>query len=350
MYDSMELPDPNTIQAEAADWIARLDHGGLTEEECLALREWISRSPEHYALIYRFAGIWSGLDGLEDVLEEVETPVSDGRLHGQRAWVTPLRAALLSVLIISVIAGIFLTGSDSFRPAVVEMPSKQAAYETGIGEQQTVTFQDGSQTRLNTDTRIVIDFNDRYRKVHLVQGEALFEIVSDKSRPFLVYAGANVIYTLGTAFSVKLLEDQVEVTIREGRIQIRPLPDNAQKHPDRYPANHSTILKAGQAVVINEKVRHLKDIEAAEIDRKLAWSKGLIIFSGEPLSHVVEEISRYTTVKFIITDPELSRLRIGGRFKIGETAALLEILESVFGVDISRAGNNLVYLSPGGRK
>ena len=350
MKVSKESPDPTTIEAEAADWIARLDHGGLSQGECLALREWIGRSPEHYAMIYRFAGIWSGLDGLKDILEEVKAPASVRRLHSEQAWMIPLRAGLFTVFMISVIAGIFFTNSKHFRSSVVEVPSKQASYTTGIGEQQTVIFQDGSRTQLNTDTMIVIDFNDQYRKVHLVKGEALFEIVSDESRPFLVYAGANVIYALGTAFIVKLLKDQVEVTIREGRIQIKPLPDYAQKHSDRNLSIPSTILKAGQAVIINEKIRLLKDIEVEEIDRKLAWSEGLIIFSGEPLSYVVEEISRYTPVKFVITDPELSELRIGGRFKIGETATLLAILETGFGIDINRAGNNLVYLSSGGRE
>ena len=151
-----------------------------------------------------------------------------------------------------------------------------------------------------------IDFNDRQRKVHLVKGEALFEVVPDESRHFMVYAGSNVIYVMGTAFTVKLMEDQVEVTIREGRVEIKPLLNAVQKHSDKELNINSTILKAGQTVIINEKIRLLKEIESEEIDRKLAWSKGLVIFSGEPLSYVIEEISRYAPIKFVITAPELS--------------------------------------------
>lgn len=347
MNDSIELPDPNTIEAEAAEWIARLDRGDLSEEECVALREWIGRGPEHYAMLYRFAGIWSGLDGLEDILEDVKAPASVKRLHREQRWLTPIKAAVFTVSIISVIVGVFFSSSNHFRATPVERWSWQASYITGIGEQQTITFQDGSRTQLNTDTMVNIDFNERQRKVHLVKGEALFEVGPDESRHFMVYAGSNVIYVMGTAFTVKLMEDQVEVTIREGRIEIKPLLNDAQKHPDKELNINSTILKAGQTVIINEKIRLLKEIESEEMDRKLAWSEGLVIFSGEPLSYVIEEISRYTPIKFVITDPELSRLRVGGRFKIGETAALLEILETGFGVNIKRVGNDLVYLSSG---
>lgn len=348
MTNLLEFPDHKIIEAEAAAWIARLDRGELSEKERAAIREWIGRSPEHYAQISRLAGTWSDLDGLADIPGEADahTPVRKVHQSSQSTiWLTPARAMVFAVLSIAVVTGILFNNSDNYRTVPVQGPSWQASYLTAIGKQQTAVLQDGSRVQLNTDTIIDIDFDDRQRKVRLVRGEALFEILHDQSRPFLVYVGTNVIRAIGTAFVVKLTEDEVEVTIKEGRVELKSLKDNTQSRSKKELIIASAVIDAGQTVKLNKEIQTLQEIATEEIDRKLAWRDGLIIFSGEPLGHVVEEISRYTSIKFVITDPELSTLRIGGRFKIGEADAMLEVLETGFGVNINRVSNDLVYLS-----
>lgn len=345
MKGSIEAPNPNHIEAEAADWIARLDRGGLSEEERISLREWVASSPAHYAQLDRFAAIWKDLDGLADILEETVPAGTAGKDQGKPRWMPPVTGAVITVVIIAIVIDALLRHQQDSGPSVGG-PSAQASYLTQIGEQRTVTLQDGSLTRLNTDTIINVDFDERYRRVHLVKGEALFEIVPSVSWPFLVYAGSNVIHVMGTAFVVKLVEDQIEVTIKEGQVELKSFHDGAQDRQDKKMSLFSTVLKTSQTAIINRKNHVLKHNTKEEIERKLAWRDGLIIFSGEPLSQVVEEISRYIPVKFVITDPELSGVQIGGRFRIGDTAAMFEILETGFGINISRAGNNLVYLSP----
>lgn len=344
----VEFPDPKTIESEAAAWIARLDRGGLSEEECVAVREWAGRSPEHYASIRRLADIWSDLDSLAEILDGVEpyAPVREVRRSpNPSAWLTPVRAGVFASVIIAVVIGALFSNSDYYRAVTTRESSWLASYLTAIGKQQTVTLRDGSRVQLNTDTIVEVDFDDRQRQARLVRGEALFEIIPDQSRPFLVRAGTSVIRAVGTAFVVKLTGDEMELTIKEGRVELKSLKDDTQNRAKKELTIASALIDAGQTVKLNKKIQTLEETTEEEMDRKLAWRDGLIIFSGEPLNYVVEEIGRYTPVKFVITDPELSMLRIGGRFKIGETDAMLEVLETGFGVYIERGSNDLVYLS-----
>ena len=347
MTDFIKVAKPNTVEAEAADWIARLDRGGLSKDECHALREWVERSPEHYALLNRFASIWQDLDGLADILEETEPPVTVNDMERKQRRLTLFPGAAITAVIFAVVIGIFIVNNDYFRPVSLGGQPAQVSYLTAIGEQRTVTLQDGSRTQLNTDTEINVDFDDQYRRVHLVKGEALFEIAPKASWPFLVYAGTNVIHVVSTAFVVKMIEDQVEVTIKEGRVELKSFHGGTWNEHDNNMSLFSTVVNTSQTAIIDRRKHVLKHNTKEEIERKLAWREGLIIFSGEPLNRVVEEISRYIPVKFVITDPELNGVRIGGIFRIGDTAAMLDILETGFDVNISRSGNNLVYLSRG---
>lgn len=345
MKDFIEAAHPNSIEAEAADWVARLDCGGLSEDECLALREWVDRSPEHYVLLNRFAAIWKVLDGLADILEETEPPVTADDPERKQCRFPLFPGAAITVVIITAVIGVFIVNNDYSGPLSPEGQAAQGSYLTAIGEQRTVTLQDGSRTQLNTDTVINVDFDAQYRRVHLVKGEALFEIAPRASWPFLVYAGTNVIHVISTAFVVKMVEDQVEVTIKEGRVELKSFHGATGSGLEKNMSLFSTVVNTSQTAIIDRRKHVLKHNTREEIERKLAWRDGLIIFSGEPLNRVVEEFSRYIPVKFVITDPELNGVRIGGIFRIGDTAAMLDILETGFDVNISRSGNNLVYLS-----
>ena len=348
MKNLVEFPDHKTIEAEAAAWIARLDRGGLSEEECVAVRDWISRSPEHYATISRFAGIWGDLDGLAEILDEMKLHPSIREVHrGPQPIIrfTPARVGVVASIVIAIVIGVLFSNGENFRAVTTPASSWHAAYMTAIGERQTVILRDGSRVLLNTDTVINIDFDDRQRKVRLVKGEALFEIIHNQTRPFLVYAGMNVIRAVGTAFVVKLIEDEIEVTIQEGRVELKSIKDDTQNRVGNELTIASAVIDAGQTVKVNKELQTLQEIETEEIDRKLAWRNGLIIFSGEPLDQVIEEINRYTPVKFVIAEPDLNMLRIGGRFKIGETDAMLEVLDTGFGVNVNRVSNDLIYLT-----
>ena len=85
--------------------------------------------------------------------------------------------------------------------------------------------------------------------------------------------------------------------------------------------------------------------ENVEIDAQLAWRTGALKFRQETLQYLVDEISRYTATKIIITDSAARDMRVGGLFEIGNTQAMFDALELGFGIKVDRIDEHLVYLS-----
>lgn len=64
----------------------------------------------------------------------------------------------------------------------------KADYRTGTGEQATTTLADGSVLQLNTQAAVAVQYTDTTRRVDLLDGEAVFRVMKDAARPFLVQA------------------------------------------------------------------------------------------------------------------------------------------------------------------
>jgi transmembrane sensor len=72
-----------------------------------------------------------------------------------------------------------------------------------------------------------------------------------------------------------------------------------------------------------------------------------VVFAGEPLRTVVEDVSRYTELEITIADPSIETLPIGGYFRIGEIESLLESLQLVFGIEARRVSEDEIVLARG---
>ena len=88
-------------------------------------------------------------------------------------------------------------------------------------------------------------------------------------------------------------------------------------------------------------------IEPPEMLRRLSWTEGVLLFSGEALEDVVDEISRYTMAQIEFADPEVGAIRIGGRFPVGETETMFETLENAFGLRVTYLSEDHVVVSTG---
>jgi transmembrane sensor len=81
------------------------------------------------------------------------------------------------------------------------------------------------------------------------------------------------------------------------------------------------------------------------VQRDLAWQHGMLIFSGEPLSEGLQEVSRYTATRFELSDPELASLKVAGVFKAGDIKGLLDSLQANLSVNHQRLGEHRVSLT-----
>ena len=123
------------------------------------------------------------------------------------------------------LAGILVAGTAYFGYYENAVP-QVADFDTTVGELKSVTLSDGSTVQLNTNSRVEVRFSSAERRVHLTRGEAYFSVAHNPRRPFSVYAANGIVTAVGTAFTVRLREqDAVEVTVEKGRVALSTLSE-----------------------------------------------------------------------------------------------------------------------------
>jgi len=162
-----------------------------------------------------------------------------------------------------------------------------------------------------------------------VRGEAYFEVVHDKTRPFTVYANNYVVRDIGTAFNIHLSKaGLVEVGVTRGSVEVTP----ANGGHVSGAVKSLGVLAAGHQIVLGQKVERAEAVSSADMGRKLAWRQGALIYTGQPLGEVLADVSRYSDIKIELADPALENLPVGGAFRTDQIEAIFAALENNFGV------------------
>lgn len=325
----------DVIEAEARSWVIRLDGGALSPEETLLLGEWARRSPAHGAALREMAEMWDALDALaalEPIIAsapEVKRAVQAVRRPARRHM--PALAAAAALLVVAA-AGWFAYMRTSAEAVIHQ------TFATSVGEQRTVTLADGSEVRLNTDSAIEVAYNGRSRRVGLVRGEALFDVASDARRPFVVFADGSAVRAVGTVFAVRAGDAAMDVVVVEGLVDL--IAEAAFTARVGRPATRIAALQAAERIGDGFEIR---DLDARGLERAIAWSEGALLFDGETLAEALREVERYTTLTFEIVDPEVSAIRMGGRYPIeDDVEEFLDVLQPIFGVHVEREGDRVM--------
>lgn len=340
--------EPNTplaeqITAEACAWVAQLETGDLSRADVAALKEWVSRSPAHAAEIRSVAELSGQMGELTGYLQLVEQArIERGRVR--RKPQRPKLAATFAALAVIVGAFIFATGRYG------EPPVQVLEFSTLTGEYETHTLSDGSVIRLNTNTQLSVEYSSDSRAVTMAFGEALFEVASDPSRPFIVMAGSSQSEALGTSFSVRLLDEVAELSVVEGVVAFsKSLRNQARSTAEHSPAR--VVLNAGQSISLQTtegsaepvRVEQIRTVSDRELMRQLSWTEGLLEFSDTPLREVVEEVNRHIQTPLQIEDARLYDLRLGGIYRAGDRDAMLEAFERL-GIEVDQSSRSYTVL------
>lgn len=105
-------------------------------------------------------------------------------------------------------------------------------------------------------------------------------------------------------------------------------------------------LRAGQFVSLSESdtAARATDISRDEVQARLFWQHGMLLFENDRLEDILGQVARYTTLEFVVAE-ELQDLRVGGYFRVDDVDGLLSDIESNFAIDIAR-GEGRVQLLP----
>ena len=355
------IKDNSVIDDEAAEWVWRLDDGEVQPETRAAFQKWLDADPRHRKALEDFKEIWGRLDELavlkhDSKIKNVRRGVDEDEL--QRHFPVSLRTmrygAVAASLCIAVLATFLFMGPRISSPDI-------ASYATAVGQQRVVELADGSIVELNTNTIVEVDYSGAERLVRLQKGEAHFVVAKNPERPFIVKAGDTAVRAVGTAFNVYIAPEgiagaPVEIIVTEGKVEVTKASEAA---PARSIAvadpggrlRAPVVLEAGESLRAEALVREqwgpqlVASVTQTDLERELAWRKGMLIFEGEPLEKVVEELSRYTEARFVIVDDKIRGRRVGGYFRTGDVDSLLSVLEEGLFVTVQRQGDMVILLS-----
>lgn len=328
----------------ASRWLAQMDKG-LSAVDNEKLQEWMAAHPKNTKVLLSMTKNWDEMDDLARLAELF--PEANDRPVVQRQ--TTFRLAAAAVVLVAVAVLIWLPirqANDSADPSIAA--SATNLYETTVGEQATAILSDGTEVVLNTNSRLRVEYSDRARVLFLERGEIHVDIVPDAARRFSVVAGDRIFQAVGTSFSVEIKQDdQIELVVTEGRVVvgIRTVDDSAGRAPQLLSQSSDNTVAAGEEIVLGASNESIISVSPEEIEVKLAWREGRLIFRGETLEAALAEVERYTTVEFIFLEQDLKSRAVTGRFRAGDVDSLLAALRMNFNIVSERSDDGRVLLS-----
>lgn len=338
-------PSGAAIREAAAAWIARRD-AGLSDVALAELEVWLAADPRHRAAFSDYDSAWSVLDRpvrgsvADDVLEALQ-----GLDRRRRRRRVTSGAAVMGLLL----AGIALWTLPGQRPGGASH-AVSATARVLLPERETLP--DGTIVEFRQGAEIVTDFGRSTRRVALIRGDVHFQVAKDPARPFVVDADGVEVRAVGTAFSVQLGAEAVEVIVTAGRVAVEKLAAVAGEaaSPGRSERDTKALLGAGEhaTIELGSSDVEVRTIAPAELSERLAWRAPRLEFGGTPLSEVVTLLNQQAAARaghrFSIEDPSIAHVRVSGLFRGDNTAGLLDLLDRGFDIVAERRGESEIVL------
>jgi transmembrane sensor len=393
----------NQIYDQASEWFVEFRAGDVDSVDRRSFNAWLRTSPEHVRAYLELAAIWNEGSRLDpnhrfdedelveqalseinvvslDLAPQLRSPTSEAGgqsragprgdeapsavVKGERRFGKAFAlAASIAIVAVGMAAWSYL---------------QRGTYSTDIGEQRSITLADGSNIELNARTKLRIEFTEHARNIELIQGQALFHVAKDKTRPFVVTSNGTRVRAVGTQFDVYRKKTGTTVTVVEGRVAVFP-GEFRQTEPGlgaEEPSQRSTaargevlresrgeaprpegsapakpesgihantgelLLAAGEQVIVTPRATVRP--EKSNITAATAWTQHRLVFDSATLAEVADEFNRYNHRRLVIQSPELYDFHITGIFLSTDPGSLLRFLQARPGIVITERDDEIL--------
>ena len=318
-------PDTARRLAEAAAWRVHLTETDRETSE--DFENWLAADPSNAAAWRRVESTWNRFaenPAAPELIAARRNALGDVRGSGERSW--PRRQWLQIAAAIGIVVGGAIWGVQTYLQLA---PKPPLDLQTAFGERRILMLNDGSRISLDSGSDVQVRYSEHARELWLLHGQARFEVAHDTSRPFSVNAGGRKVIATGTDFDVDLLKQRVLVTLVEGHVKI---------------TGGKKIVHLDPGEQLEASASGAQRVADVNVNRVLSWQSGQLIFDNEPLSSVVERISRYSTTPVIVADAKTGSLRMSGVFNTGDVAAFVEAVTHYLPVTASQAQYGAIEL------
>ncbi len=220
-----------------------------------------------------------------------------------RRW--KILSIAVSLIFLMVCGSLFLLKKQESISA--EMIIAGSAY----GEIRKIELPDGSLVWLNAGSQLIYpeQFAPDNREVY-VMGEAYFDVVKDKSRPFIVKSDMVAVKVLGTRFNIRSYpeDEESEITLESGSVGF-----------DKVNNKFANILYLvpDQRAAISKKTGNVT-IENVSSSNFTGWKERKLRFKSEPFADIVTDLERTFNVSIEVRSEKLKNEVYTGKFESGE--------------------------------
>ncbi len=200
------------------------------------------------------------------------------------------------------------------------------------GGEYALILSDGSRVWLNAESvlRYPVKFCSGTREVYL-EGEAYFEVASDKEHPFIVHMGQKSVNVLGTVFNVSAYpsDSYWHVTLVSGKVGVNSEEESFLLNPDQQ---YFENVRTGE-----------KEVRKVEVDQYLSWRTGKIVFRGERLEDIIQKLERWFDFQLFYANEEVRDMRFRGAIsKYDSFDTVLRKLEKTTDIRFEIKGNTVI--------
>lgn len=319
------------LRQEAQQWLLRLTSGTATTQDARAFEHWCGQSPAHVEAFAEARRLWENLGPAAQawMAHEQLRNASDIPGHAPRTRPRMSRRAFLGAAVAASAALVVMHPPLQLWPSLSDMA---ADYRTATGEQREVDLGQGIVVQMNTQTAMNLrKSGSRLVGIDLLGGEIQVKATTATDVPISIYAGGGRIDVSAQGkCNVRCYDTNIEVTGLDGA---------------------TTLHYKGQSVVLNTAQRadygagRLGDVVTADIDITMAWRRRVLIFDGQPLAKVVEEINRYRPGRIIIANDALAARKVQARFSLNQLADVAALIQDAYGAKVTSLPGGIVILS-----
>ena len=301
-----------------------------SEEETYMVEQWLAAHPDHQKQYEKMQWLW----------ESSKTTLRHSTVDENLAWekfkTRRIRTSksvqfpfwlrgVAAVFAILTLGWIVL----SFMPHSGRAYFTEVALEAGNNPQKEILL-DGTLVTLNRYSRL--SYSQKIfggeRHVHLMEGEAYFQVEKDENEPFYIQVADLTIRVLGTSFNVKMHGDLTDIILDEGSVSVQ-LGEQAM------------ILEPGQKVSANSKD---KSLEKSPIENHLYryYLNNKFEAQNIPLYQIVEALNNAYDASITIASEDLKSRRITTTLEYGSLDQNLEVIKETLEISISGEGKERI--------
>lgn len=311
---SADFGESDNAESRAAAWVVRSAEGPLTADDQQSFDAWLARDSKNLGAWVRAQAAWIDADRVAAL------DVAGSRRPIRVTRVLPWRRMAMAASVLLTIGG-----------SVAAHERLAGRITTERAEVRRVELADGSTMFMNGETTLQVRFDRFSRRIVLRGGEASFQVAHDPARPFVVEAGDVAARAVGTDFSVGIAADgDIAVTVADGRVKVT----DAETGPPRQ----LTLARNEQfvAAAIGPRRAHL---DGGEVQRRLAWRSGQLVFRGQMLKTAADEVNRQADKPVVINDPSLGRAEFMGVIHVGDSRAFARAAAAAFNGEVEETAD-----------